>query len=395
MVKKSKKNKVKNKYIVSILLIILPILGLLTTGIVADIIKNISIFFVGWFYIPFLIGIGICGFYLLITKKMPLINSKFLGCFLILMAILNLPKVSLISDFTLENVFAMNIESFQNTSGIYGNLFALLIYNLFDEVGSIIIYIIFIIIGLILILEKSFIDILSKNKAVKRPKIATINKNKMFIDEHDDFNMSNSKDGIFNYEDYLTKQMNVVSIMDNIDNKTDKKSFNSPSTPLSRSEKNKYIHNSTQDVPIITGSTSIKKETSLDDLIYINDQYKLPPLSLLKEINEKSKISSGEIKETMVNLMKTLEVYGISAEIKRANVGPTVTQFELEIKAGTKLNKLTSITKELALSLAAKDVRIEAPIPGTNHVGIEIPNKTRTTICFKDVMAKIPSSAGI
>ena len=70
--------------------------------------------------------------------------------------------------------------------------------------------------------------------------------------------------------------------------------------------------------------------------------------------------------------------------------GPAVTQYEIEIKAATKLNRITSIHKEIALALAAKDVRIEAPIPGKSTVGIEIPNKEIAAVPIRDVLSALP-----
>ena len=73
-------------------------------------------------------------------------------------------------------------------------------------------------------------------------------------------------------------------------------------------------------------------------------------------------------------------------------VGPSVTQYELEVKTGTKLSKITAINRELALALAAKDVRIQAPIPGKGTVGIELPNKKNAMVSVREVLERMPSS---
>ena len=78
--------------------------------------------------------------------------------------------------------------------------------------------------------------------------------------------------------------------------------------------------------------------------------------------------------------------------MQQINVGPSITQYELELRSGTKVNKVLSIQREIALMLAAKDVRIEAPIPGKSTIGIEIPNKSSVGVSLREVMEDIPKS---
>ena len=74
-------------------------------------------------------------------------------------------------------------------------------------------------------------------------------------------------------------------------------------------------------------------------------------------------------------LEQVLADFDITGTVVAAHVGPTVTQYELEVKSGTKVSKILSLNKEIALALAAKDVRIQAPIPGKSTIGVDIPNK--------------------
>ena len=91
-------------------------------------------------------------------------------------------------------------------------------------------------------------------------------------------------------------------------------------------------------------------------------------------------------------LEKVLRDFQITGKVVEIHEGPAVTQFEVEIKAGTKVNRITSISKEIALALAAKDVRIEAPIPGKSTVGVEIPNKNVSSVPIRDILATVPKS---
>ncbi|MDP1368864.1 DNA translocase FtsK, partial [Klebsiella pneumoniae] len=87
--------------------------------------------------------------------------------------------------------------------------------------------------------------------------------------------------------------------------------------------------------------------------------------------------NSNQIIETNIEkLEKVLKDFGISAKVVEVNVGPSVTQYELEISSGTKVNKILSLNREISLALAKKDVRIQAPIPGKSTVGIELANES-------------------
>jgi len=115
-------------------------------------------------------------------------------------------------------------------------------------------------------------------------------------------------------------------------------------------------------------------------------KYKAPPLDLLDKNHDKP--SPGNIKANAIILQKTLENFGISVEMAEINVGPTVTQYTLKPAEGIKLSKITGLSNNLALALAAHPIRIEAPIPGRSLVGIEIPNKVRATVRLRDLISE-------
>lgn len=114
-------------------------------------------------------------------------------------------------------------------------------------------------------------------------------------------------------------------------------------------------------------------------------KYSLPPLDLLSK-NETAP-TSGNIKENSLIIKKTLENFGIPVEMAEVNVGPTVTQYAFKPAEGVKLSKITTLSNNLALALAAHPIRIEAPIPGKALVGIEVPNKVRATIVLRNLVA--------
>jgi S-DNA-T family DNA segregation ATPase FtsK/SpoIIIE len=126
--------------------------------------------------------------------------------------------------------------------------------------------------------------------------------------------------------------------------------------------------------------TSIKRKESLGEAL----DYSFPPFDLLEKDSEKA--MPGDIKEGMIVIKKTLQNFGIDVEMSDVNIGPTVTQYTLKPAEGVKLSKITSLSNDLALALAAHPIRIEAPIPGKSLVGIEVPNKSRARVRLRSLI---------
>lgn len=115
--------------------------------------------------------------------------------------------------------------------------------------------------------------------------------------------------------------------------------------------------------------------------------YCFPPVSMLKESPKVD--PSKETEELQTNgsiLVDTLSSFGVQVKILDICRGPSVTRYEIQPAAGVKISKITNLADDLALNLAATGVRIEAPIPGKAAVGIEVPNKTRNTVCMRDLV---------
>src|SRR5699024_10927371 len=117
-----------------------------------------------------------------------------------------------------------------------------------------------------------------------------------------------------------------------------------------------------------------------------NDDYKLPSGDLLKQVPQTDQTSEVHlIEENKDKLRQTFKSFGVDVEVTKASLGPTLTKYEVQPAVGVKVSKSVNLADDLALALAAKDIRIEAPIPGKPFVGIEVPNKTISTVSFKDI----------
>lgn len=169
----------------------------------------------------------------------------------------------------------------------------------------------------------------------------------------------------------------------------------------------KGMESNTKDIKIINNQANIKKDDILiSDKLVANTlgkqgAWKLPPLDLLS--NESSqKADRGDIKEIAADIEGTLKSFGIGAKVVEVNAGPAVTQYALQIALGTKVSKITSLANDLALATKAPtgQIRIEAPIPGRNLIGVEIPNRslevvTLRTMLTSDVMKKNKSKLAV
>jgi S-DNA-T family DNA segregation ATPase FtsK/SpoIIIE len=154
-------------------------------------------------------------------------------------------------------------------------------------------------------------------------------------------------------------------------------------------------------------TNSVKKDDSLISEKLVSNTlssgliWEYPPLDLLSD-DPGGKADRGDPKEIAQKIEETLQSFGISAKVVEVNLGPAVTQYALQIALGTKVSKITSLANDLALNTQAPtgQIRIEAPIPGRNLVGIEIPNKslevvTLRTMLSSDVMRKNKSKLAV
>ncbi len=116
------------------------------------------------------------------------------------------------------------------------------------------------------------------------------------------------------------------------------------------------------------------------------EAYVFPPIDLLKEAKNESVDMTDELRENAKRLIATLDEYGVKASVSDISRGPTVTRFEIVPAPGVKISKITTLANDIKLRLAAKSVRIEAPIPGKAAVGIEIPNTKRNTVSIRELI---------
>ncbi len=372
--KKQKKEKEKFEYseeILGVLIVLICVIGILGYGRAGNFFRSFAVFLTGICYAPFLIILLILGLYLIVKRKMPnLLTTKFIGSYMFSLTLLvychreyiKLNSGSKIITETFTNVMS-SFRSPQVISNTGGGMIGAIFGYAFDWAFSDGIYIVLVtiaLLGLILVFNTSLIDLVKK---IKVPKFKKAKK---------DIKESNEEEEVKDEE--IEDKRIIISSMEE----------------LSHIKDNDI--NVDKDIPIKDAMDEEKPDFKKDEKVTSNPNYKLPPISLLKSAkNVNNKENENNAKECISKLEEVFKVFEISGKIVQVNIGPTVTQYEMELKAGTKVNKLLGIQREIALALAAKDVRIQAPIPGKSTIGIELPNKVNAAVSFKEVFSSMPS----
>lgn len=367
---KKKKQKIEEntgfkykKECMGILVLVLSILGLGNKGIVGGVIKKFAIFLFGNWWAAFLI-LSIClSLYLIGKREKPnYFTGRLIGVYSLIFAILlfshinyittNNIKTDIITETYNNIAVAYDTDSeIRNTGGgMLGALFTFAFVPLFDIEGTYIVIIIIASFGLIMLFDLTLSDcistIFSPFKRIFRKK------------EKDDEEEAN------------------VSVKDITP---------SVKEPL---KDNKVVITSVEDY--LEKKQEVKeepKETIIEPSNEGDTPYVKPSINLLNMPKSKGKVNSTEvIAANTKKLERVFNDFGMVAKVIEIHVGPAVTQYEMELQRGTKVNKVLSISREIALELSAKEVRIEAPIPGKSTVGIEIPNQTIIPVSMREIM---------
>ena len=376
--KKQKKEKEKFEYsneVIGVLFVLLSIIGMLGYGVAGNFIRSFSVFLVGVAYFPLLVAFLFLGLYLIEKRKSPkFITRMSIGIYLIVMAILTLIHMEYVDKFSGNEIV---IETFKNVmlafksadlikhcgGGMLGSIL-MYVFNWAFADGVIIVIITLVVLGMIFVFNTSLLSMFSKIKFPKSKKESKVETS---------IKVSN--------EDEVEDKRIVISSIEELTMKKD---------DAKDEEKSSVKEVVDVDIPIKKNDDN-KIEEAKPEVVINNGEYKLPSLNMLKTVkNVNSKENEVNAKASIAKLEEILKVFEISGKIVQVNIGPTVTQYELDIKAGTKVNKLLGIQREIALAMAAKDVRIQAPIPGKNTIGIELPNKVNASVSFKEVLSCMP-----
>ena len=379
--KKRKETKKDTGYLIELkgmLLILISIIGICKFGIVGEFIGHFSAFFVGVAYNILLAVLFIVGIYMIIKRDYPIFfSSKLIGIYAIVISLLVFCHIDYIKQLqtsgtqifteTIDNLMAFANKTGQiQGGGMVGAAFSWAFVSLFTIEGTRVVCIALIIFGIVMFTGVSIYDMLaaSKNKvsnALKRAESKSKEKElKIEIPNEDDDEIEEPPKEEPSKEEHKL----VISSFDE----------------LKKQEP--------QEESVVVDKDDI--EIIMPEEYEENKEYKLPSIDLLNKPKKKNlSVNKSKINETAEILKSVFHDFNIEGHVVTAHVGPAVTQYEMEIKAGTKLSKILGIHREIALALAAKDVRIQAPIPGKKTVGIEIPNAQTAMVSVREILETI------
>lgn len=394
MAKKKQKKKENNsgfKYpieIKGIVFIVVAIIGFLgfKANILGTIIKGFAMFLMGSFDFIVLLIMLISGFYMLVKRENPkYFSSRMIGIYIFLVGLLSLAHLNYLdvnSTFfdTMKNTIDEVIKCINTKvsfagGGVIGAFFISIFYYLLGKMGSIIVISVLMLIGVILVSDLSISDAISKiREKLKRKKESSNEEDDEYENEEDE-------------EDYDEETGEVID-------KKAKRKAEKEKIKLAKAKRLSYIEedDEEEEEEVIPKKQEEKKEETPASNKYLN--YVLPDLSILDAGDNNSKKKGQAKNEALIldnakRLDGVLRDFGITAKVKTAHVGPSITQYELEVKSGTKISKIKALSSEIALALAATDVRIQAPIPGKSTVGVELPNKISTGVSFYEMMQEL------
>lgn len=344
-------------------------------------------------------------------KEKKILNAKFVGVTIVVittMLLIQLLDMKSIDTNNFMNAIS-NIINSQNeiTGGIIGFIIVFPIYKLVGSIGLYIIFIIAYFIASVLIFDYSINDLKKLFKLLINNKTNVRNS----ISKKGGSDSKKIKIKVNNEEsekeEFLKNIESKIKILDFMKNTSkssielEEKSEIKINTDSRENADIKVQHHKlddkfkTQKIKKIEGNSPIRgnedvisKTQEIQSKTYQNKKYVRPNADLLN-INTNLKLDKNEKKELLENadkLEKTLLSFGVEAKILEVTKGPSVTRFELQPKAGIKVSKIVNLSDDIALGLAAKGVRIEAPIPGKSAIGIEVPNKEQTPVFFREIL---------
>ncbi len=379
--------------VVGLVLLTFSIISLANLGNASKAGRLVAEFFMGEWSFILLLGLLILSVYLIYKRQVPdFLSQRLFGVYLITIAILLLVHISAVTNHSIPydndhrsvilqtwEHFWTNVSNPAENLELGGGMIGAIVYAtsdfLFDTAGSKIVAVIMAIIGFVLITNLSIKDTMVKGL---RPFFRFTRKQWRAI-------KADVKEHFTDIDDDETEEQVASSKVKQPDNDQ------VVTIPLEVEPKEIVISDFSnhvtaevidqQPIPLepLTGSQNQVETENVD--------YVLPPIGLLglaKKVDQRK--AMAKINQNAKKLEQTLQSFGVNAKVTQIHLGPAVTQYEVYPEAGVKVSRIVALTDDIALALAAKDIRIEAPIPGKSAVGIEVPNAEVSMVSLREVL---------
>ncbi|WP_152656344.1 DNA translocase FtsK [Oceanobacillus sp. CFH 90083] len=404
--------------LVGLLLIFIAIFGsgaaMLSGGAIPDWLGNIFQFFMGIWHFILPVALFLIGFYLIFKRKAPdFLTRRLIGFYIFLAGVLLLTHVqvmeSLLANAEDVSILRLTWQLYfqyldgtgtlvQTGGGMIGALLFTVSYFLFSIAGSRIVVFFCLLIGIVFMTNLSVGDFVKKVAAGfqstftylgerlerSREKRAERKEEEQRQKELADAVIKNEKEPSqtvmeeqeYNTEELLINDFTDIAYREQPEAETNKGKTRHPKEKEAKTDNEEEPH-------------EVMPMTATE-----NHDYQLPSVDLLASPSHNSQQQEkSHIQATVRKLDRTFQSFGVKAKIAKVHVGPAVTKYEVYPEAGVKVSKIVGLHDDIALALAAKDIRIEAPIPGKSAVGIEVPNKEISMVSLREVLDKQSSKA--
>ncbi|WP_100404430.1 FtsK/SpoIIIE family DNA translocase [Bacillus solitudinis] len=396
-------------------LLVIAVVTLARLGSVGETFVRLFRFFLGEWFIVLALGMLIISIYIMMKRQKPnLWSRRMAGFYVVILSFVLFSHVGLFHNLQSAegfedgsvirntwNLFWMEMRGEVPPSdlggGMVGSIAFAVSHFLFAEPGTYFLSVVLFLIGLILMTGRSISEMLSN--VLRKMYVFVVDTLQLMKEEFIQFKEKTKEK--LNEEKAAQKQRKKQPKKEEVDSSEipngekenpiepeivdfSQKSYQSQAVgsqeskdikgkTINSEEKKEDEHSGVQ-APLITASET-------------NESYKLPELDLLKlpnntgQFHEKQQLTSNARK-----LEQTLESFGVKARVSKVHLGPAVTKYEVNPNVGVKVSKIVNLSDDLALALAAKDIRIEAPIPGKSAIGIEVPNQEVAIVTLREVL---------
>ena len=406
-----------------LLFIALSIITILKLGIVGkSFVLFLRFFFGEWYMLSFLFIIGLSAYSIIYRKRPPFITSITMGGLLIFFSILMFSHVTLFdllakgNQFKDQSVLKSTFDLFMIEAkgqistvdlggGMIGAILFAILYFLFDRTGAILFGVIAIVAGILFITGKPlggylyqyivpklrdvisdvFKDFRNFWKREREPKTTS---RRAAAKQKRKANQEQTEDETVQPSITINRDIEIAGMYEEevLEEPKEIQIEYSPTYQPNVNVKEQVIASINSSTHTEDDDNSIDipvAEVGMDEKV----DYVLPSMDLLAfPKGVKKRENESKLKENADKLERTFQSFGVKANVTKVHHGPAVTKYEVYPEAGVKVSRIVNLSDDLALALAAKDIRIEAPIPGKSAVGIEVPNTNITTVLLREVL---------
>ncbi|HLR54020.1 MAG TPA: DNA translocase FtsK [Pseudogracilibacillus sp.] len=393
--RKTKSKKLFQTEVTGLLCILLAVFSIGSTfigdGFIPTLLENAWRFLFGFWYFITAVVLFILGFYIVIKRTLPTFFTKrAIGLYVLFLGLLLSTHILLfdrmpasVGDVSVMQTTWSNYVQFVKGNagsnvlggGMIGALFYAISHYLFSSLGSKVVVIFIFLLSILILTNVSFGDWMTRIRAFIQNKWSQWQEKQQSKKQQS----ASETENVTEKESESKASEEEFSVQYSFEESSGQMSFQPEDTTEEEAEQS-------------------NQESAVEEILHTNvdtdnEQYELPSLKLLNNPKKQSQQNEkAQIQNIVGVLEETFDSFNVKAKVAKAHVGPAVTKYEVHPDSGVKVSKILNLQDDLALALAAQDIRIEAPIPGKSAVGIEVPNQEIAMVSLKEVIEKPQNS---